>query len=129
MIISTSNATKATSIATTIPAVAFTFDLTWITLIALGLFMGWLARVARLVHENQGWTTIRKDILVSLLIGGANGLLAAIIISYFSLTYMQGVGVAFVVAFAGLKTLDSITRSVLKKLGELGSQSGRQNDS
>lgn len=127
MILESGNAIKAGSaIAVAGTVSALPLDLTWILLILLGMSAGWLARVARMVQNDRKWPDIKKDILVSLLIGGANGLFAAILISYWTLTYIQGVGVAFIVAFAGLKTLDTVTRSLLKKIGEWGSSTEKQ---
>lgn len=96
----------------------FTVQASWIVLIIFGLILGWLARLGRLVQDRASAEKIKRDIEVSLLIGGGNGLLATIIIFGLGLNYIQGVGVAFICAFAGIKTLDTAVKWLISKLME-----------
>lgn len=109
-----------TSIALGVPAVlgSLPIDLTWALFIFFGLTIGWMARIGRMVEQKKSWVEIRQDLLVSLLIGGGNGLLATIIIFMLGLTYLQGVGVAFLCAFAGLKTIDAGVKWLFRKFLE-----------
>lgn len=97
---------------------SLSIDLTWTLFIIIGLTIGWMARIGRMVEEKKNWSDIRQDIIVSLLIGGGNGLLATIIIFAFGLNYLQGVGVAFLCAFAGIKTLDTAVKWLFRKFME-----------
>ena len=93
-------------------------DPIWFAIIGVGLLFGWLARVGQMVQKHDSAESIKRDIVVSLLIGGGNGLLATIIIFSLGLNYLQGVGVAFLCAFAGVRALDSALKWVIKKLME-----------
>lgn len=96
----------------------FTVQTSWIVLIIFGLILGWLARLGRLVQDRASADRIKRDLVVSLLIGGGNGLLATIIIFGLGLNYVQGVGVAFICAFAGIRTLDTAVKWLINKLVE-----------
>lgn len=100
------------------------FDPWWAMFLPLGLALGWLARAGRMVGEHKPWLDIRRDLIVSLLISGANGLIAAIVIGKLDLPYLAGMGVSFVCAFSGVQSLDTavswakryVTRDVERKL-------------
>lgn len=98
----------AASVAFVMPALAqLPFDAWWLVFLPLGLMLGWSARAGKMLGENKPWTMIRRDLFVSLLIGGANALLAAVVIAQFHLAYLPGVAVAFVCAFGGVQTLQA----------------------
>lgn len=98
----------ATAAAMAIPSIAtWPFDPWWLLFVPLGLALGWSARAGKMLGEKKSWGEIRHDLWVSLLIGGANALLAAVIIAQFHLQYLPGVAVAFVCAFGGVQTLQS----------------------
>lgn len=78
--------------------------------IPLGLMLGWMARAGRMVGDNKPWSDIRRDLIVSLLIGGANGLLAGLVIWWLNLSYLPGLAVAFVCAFGGVQSLDQAAK-------------------
>lgn len=101
------------------------FDPWWAIFILFGLFLGWMARVGRMVGQHKRWVEIRLDLLVSVLVGGGNGLLATIIIFGFGLNYLQGVGVAFICAFAGVRTLEMAVRWAFRKFMEDASGSSK----
>lgn len=97
---------------------ALPIDFVWVTFILLGMILGWLARAGRMISQEHSWYDIKRDMLVSLLIGGGNGLLATIIIFWLGLNYLQGVGVAFICAFFGVKTLEAVGKWILRKFLE-----------
>lgn len=98
----------AASVAFVMPTLAqLPFDAWWLVFLPLGLVLGWSARAGKLLGENKPWAAIRRDLLVSVLIGGANALLAAVVIAQFHLAFLPGVAVAFVCAFGGVQTLQS----------------------
>lgn len=105
-------------VALSIPWLLLGVDPVWIILVGVGLIFGWMARVGQMVQKHDSFESIRRDVIVSLLIGGGNGLLATIIIFGFGLNYLQGVGVAFLCAFAGVRALDNALKWVIKKLME-----------
>lgn len=121
MVLGSANAAKTGS--ALIPPLAFStlalpFDPLWALFILAGLILGWMARIGRMVSHNNTWKDIRRDLLVSLLIGGGNGLLAIVIISTFTLSYLQGVGIAFICAFAGVRTLETAVKWLFRKFME-----------
>lgn len=79
-------------------------------IIPLGLILGWMARAGRMVGDNKSWPEIRRDLVVSLLIGGANGLLAGLVIWWLKLSYLPGLAVAFMCAFGGVQSLDQAVK-------------------
>lgn len=83
------------------------FDVWWLVFFPLGMLLGWMARAGRMIGEEKSWAAIRRDLLVSLLIGGANGLIAALIIWRFDLEYLPGLAVIFVCVFGGVQTLET----------------------
>lgn len=92
------------------------FDLTWACIIALGLLLGWAARIGSLVKVKKSFKDITNDVIYSILIGGGNGILAGIVIFALNLTYLQGLGVAFIAAFAGTKIIDTVVAAAVKKI-------------
>lgn len=91
------------------PAVALTFpDRIWLQfdpIMALALLVGlaagvlWRAGDAR--KKGETWDGIRNDLAVSLLIGGANLIIAAIVVNISGLPPLYAIGVAMVVAGKG----------------------------
>lgn len=94
------------------------FDWWWAIFVPFGLMLGWMARAGRLLGENKTWPEIKKDFMVSVLIGGGNGILTALVIWWLALNYIQGVAIAFLFAFAGVGTLEAAVRWVFKKILE-----------
>lgn len=127
MILTTKTAKVGSALGPPLLTPLLPFDPWWIVFVLSGLILGWMARVGRLVNSNSSWLEIRKDILVSLLIGGGNGLLATILIVSFGLNYLQGVGVAFLCAFAGVRSLETAVRWLMNKFIEDYSSKDDQN--
>lgn len=97
------------------------FDMWWLVFIPLGLLAGWLARAARMVERDETWGAVKRDLLVSMLAGASNGILAAMLIWLGSLNYLQGIGAACVCAFLGTGALERAVQWTLRKLvGEIG---------
>lgn len=101
-----------------IPAIITTMqiDLIWVISILIGLFFGWTARIGKLVHQRSPWQAIRRDIIVSLLVGGGIGLISTIFIFITGASYLQGVGISFIFAFGGVSTLESIYKWILARI-------------
>lgn len=90
----------------------------WAVFIPVGLLLGMAARAARMLERRKTWGDVRRDFTVSLLAGGGNGLLAAVIIWGAGLNYLQGMGVAFICAFMGVGSFELAVRWVLRKFVE-----------
>ena len=78
--------------------------------VPLGFLLGVMARAGRLIGEHKSWCDIRRDLGISLLISGANMLLAALIIQRFDLSYLPGLAVSFGCAFSGVGSVIEATR-------------------
>ena len=95
-------------------------------IIPLGLILGWMARAGRMVGDNKSWPEIRRDLLVSLLIGGANGLLAGLIIWWLKLSYLPGLAVAFMCAFGGVQSLETAFKWAMRQF--VSDEADRRNE-
>jgi hypothetical protein len=82
------------------------FDLWWVLFVPLGLVLGWMARAGRMVNDSYAWPAIKKDLIVSILIGGANAVLAGLLIWWWNLAYLPGTGVAFACSFGGVSSIN-----------------------
>ncbi|CDO34034.1 hypothetical protein [Novosphingobium sp. KN65.2] len=89
-----------------IAAVSKAFDPWWLIIIPLGLVIGTMAQAGRMVRDRRTWEDIKNELLVSLLVGGANALLASVIIFTCNMNYLQGLVVAALCAFGGVNTVD-----------------------
>lgn len=74
-----------------------------------GVAIGAMIRVGRLVARDAEWPVIRRDILVSLLIGMGNALLVLWLHSEFGLDPLQMLAVAVVVGTLGLEAIGMAT--------------------
>jgi hypothetical protein len=97
-------------------ATLMSFDEVWLMIVPLGLVIGWMARASRSVTDRKPWDDIRRDLIASILIGGAHGTMAAFIIWCGDLNYLQGLGVTAVVAFMGIGSLDMMVRWLMRKI-------------
>ena len=86
------------------------FDPWWLVFVPLGFLLGVMARAGRLIGEHKSWCDIRRDLGISLLISGANMLLAALIIQQSNLGYLPGLAVSFGCAFSGVGSVIEATR-------------------
>ena len=82
----------------------------WLVFVPLGIVLGWMARAARQVGQQQPLSYIFRDLIISVLVGGGNALLAALIINRLDLSYLAGMAVAFGCAFGGIASVDQIAR-------------------
>ena len=89
-----------------VAAVAQVFDPLWLVIIPAGLLIGTLAQAGRMVKANRTWNEIKHEMLVSALVGGANALLASLLIWSFELNYLQGLVTATLCAFGGVGTIE-----------------------
>ena len=109
-----------------LPLALLPFDPWWLVFVPLGLVLGWMARAGRMVGESRSWRDIGRDLSVSVLIGGANGLLAALVIWKFGLTYLPGLAVAFACAFGGVQSLETAVRWLRRHIVSDAETEGRK---
>lgn len=90
------------------PAVAkMPFDMWWLLFVPVGLMLGWSGRVAKLVQRRADWAEIKRDLIVSLLAGGLNALLASALIIWLKLDYVGGVFCAALCGFEGVRAFET----------------------
>lgn len=78
-----------------------------------GLIFGGMWRAGSLVSEGKGWSTIRRDVAISLLIGGANAILTLAVINLLGLGVLLGMATAVVIGATGLRALPEIKAAFL----------------
>ena len=76
--------------------------------IAFGFAAGWAARAAVKVSNRESSATIRRDLLVSVLISGGCVLIVLLAVRYANLDPLGAAGLAFILGMGGVKLLSSI---------------------
>ncbi len=109
-------AVKYIALAASVPLGGLPIAAVWIVILLAGLLAGTLARAARMFERRAPWAEIRRDLIVSLLIFGANGLLSALVIHWEHLDYLAGMGVAFLFAFGGVQAIEAVLRRAYRNL-------------
>lgn len=89
-----------------IAAIAQVFDPLWLIIIPMGMLIGTLAQAGRMLKAKRTWGDIKQEMIVSAFVGGANALLASLIIWTFELNYLQGLVAATLCAFGGVGTIE-----------------------
>lgn len=84
---------------------ALPFDWAFVPFVLVAMIAAWMARAGQRVAAREAWPEIRRDLIVSLLIGGGNAILAAAIIVQFDLGYPAAMAVAFFLALGGVETI------------------------
>ena len=92
-------------------------EVIWIAVIVFGLVCGSLMRTAKMVKDLRTGGDIRTDLLASLLAGGGNGIVAAMIIFLLNLNFLHGMAVAFTCAFVGFQPMDKLAALLLPGTG------------
>lgn len=78
-----------------------------------GILLGMLWRAGSLRGEGRSWATVRGDLTVSALIGGANAVLALSIVQLFDLPVMFALGAGVLVGATGLRALPEIKAALM----------------
>lgn len=84
---------------------ALPFDFMFVPFIAVAMVAAWMVRAGQRVAAREAWPEIRRDLIVSVLIGGGNAIVAAVAIARFDLSYLEGMGLAFFLALGGVETM------------------------
>lgn len=115
--------------ATVAASVALPFDMALATVTSAGLLVGIMFRAGLLVEKHRSTSDIIRDIGVSLLIGGANFVLAVNITLWLQLdSYLQALGVAAAVSASGVQSGALAIKWVFRKLVEQDA-AGQQTES
>lgn len=107
-------------------AAAKSFDPWWLIVIPLGLVIGTMAQTGRMVRNRRTWDDIKNELIVSALVGGANALLAALVIASAGLNYLQGLVIAALCAFGGVRTIEAAFAWAFRHFTQDAARLGRQ---
>jgi hypothetical protein len=107
MTILSSVSKHAPALAASTVAIDVAVDLKMALVIAAGLVVGVMARTAQMIEKRKTLQDIKQDLLVSCLVGGANAILAAMIIWQWDLHYLQAIVVAALCSYGGVRTIDA----------------------
>lgn len=109
-------------------AISSLFDPLWLVIIPAGLLIGMMAQAGRMVKDRKPWAEIKHELLVSALVGGANALLASLIIWWADLNYLQGLACAALCAFGGVATVERAVEWAWKHFANDAARIGRLNE-
>lgn len=88
--------------------------------VVTGLFFGAMWRTASFLHEGRSGREIRSDLLISLLIGGANTILTLALVEWLQFGMLFTLATGAVVGATGLRALpeirDAVTGALRRKL-------------
>ena len=84
--------------------------------VVAGLAFGMMWRAGSLASEGKGWKAIKSDMLVSILIMGANAVLAMALVEMLNLSTLLAMAAGVVVGATGLRALPEIRDAVVGML-------------
>lgn len=82
--------------------------------VCIGLLFGAMWRAGSLIGEGKTWPLIRSDLLVSLMIGGANAVLALAIVEWLEIGPLFSMAIGVLVGATGLHALPAIRDSLVE---------------
>ena len=95
---------------------AFVMDPKLAMVILIGIPLGIMFRAARLIGDRKSKDEISRDVIVSLLISGANFVLAAMVATRLGLSYLEALLASVIVAATGVKAILGFTRWLWSRL-------------
>ncbi len=115
--IAAKNAPVLAPIATGAGAVAINSDtLVTVGAVVVGLVFGAMWRTGSFLSEGREWREIRSDLLVSVLIGGANALLTLALVDMLNVGIMFTMALGAVIGATGLRALPEVKDALLNAL-------------
>lgn len=108
---------RHTDIILAAPLVGVLISEDWIirtSAVLVGLIFGAMWRAGSLKSEGKAWTTIKTDLLISVLIGGANAVLALALIDWLAVGPLFSMVVGVIVGATGLQTLPTVRDAVVE---------------
>lgn len=84
--------------------------------VCIGLLFGAMWRAASLHSEGKTWREVRRDLVISALIGGANAVLALALVDWFDLGVLFAMAVGVVIGGTGLRALPEIRDALVGML-------------
>lgn len=73
--------------------------------VILGLFLGAVWRAGSLRSEGKNWDLVLSDLIISAFIGGANAVIAMIIVDYFGTSILIAMGIGVLVGATGVRAV------------------------
>ena len=84
--------------------------------VIVGLVFGAMWRTGSFLTDGKSWKEIRADLLISVLIGGANALLALALAEWFGLSLLFTMALGAVIGATGLRALPELRDAILVAL-------------
>ena len=84
--------------------------------VVVGLVFGAMWRTGSFLTDGKTWKEIRADLLISVLIGGANALLALALAEWFGLSLLFTMALGAVIGATGLRALPELRDAILVAL-------------
>lgn len=81
--------------------------------VVIGLVFGAMWRTGSFLNEGKSWAEIRADLLVSLLIGGANALLTLALVDWLNLGLLFTMALGAIIGATGLRALPEIRDALI----------------
>ena len=81
--------------------------------VIIGLVFGAMWRTGSFLSEGRAWREIRADLLISLLIGGANAILTLALVDWLDLDMLFTMALGAVVGATGLRALPEVRDSLI----------------
>lgn len=81
--------------------------------VIVGLVFGAMWRTGSFLSEGKSWAEIRADLLVSVLIGGANAILTLALVDWLDLGLLFTMALGAVVGATGLRALPEIREALI----------------
>ena len=93
---------------------------TEIIAVVAGLAFGAMWRAANLRNEGKAWRAVRSDIGISIMVGGANAVLALTLVEWLDVSKMAAMAIGVVVGATGLRAVpeakDMLINALRRKL-------------
>lgn len=81
--------------------------------VVIGLFFGAMWRTGSFLADGKAWIEIRSDLLISLLIGGANAVLTLALVEWLDLGLLFTMALGAVIGATGLRALPEIRDALM----------------
>lgn len=86
--------------------------------VVIGLVLGAVWRAGSLKSEGKNWDSVWADLTISALIGGANAVMAMIIVDHFGASILISMGIGVLVGATGVRAIQEakdIAMNIFKK--------------
>lgn len=73
--------------------------------VVIGLILGAVWRAGSIRSEGKNWDSVWSDLIISALIGGANAVMAMIIVDHFGTSILISMGIGVLVGATGVRAI------------------------